>query len=450
MKSPINENRWSNWFADYSDGTIDTESFSALQAALRDDPRCRAAWIRFCDLEAGLVCHFAEQFGAAGTIVPFPSPARRRSFPLKSLLAAAAITLAFVGFQFVKSRPGETEIRILEVHDVILPNGIAKWEPGQSVATRNLEILSGRVAFSTRHGVSVIASGPVSLEIHDSMRIEVRSGKVTAEAIPGFTIDTGNARLVDLGTQFGVEVGPDSQTHLLVFDGEVEVHNPGSRSAAPLATVRKGHAVSIAGSGLLKPVANVVTGNSIDDWSVSSGYLDGTIISTVSDNVTEHASQRFYPVFPKGLEEGVRAFPYQDKTPRWWGAVRGEFPTFLRGADFVQTLQQELHNPNLEITLKLERPCDLFIFQESEAPPPDWLARDFTLTGTRLVLSPEPPPAILPGDRSRQPLRIYDIWTKRVHQPGYQTFGPVIREYPGSPPHYMYGIAAKAFEPAAD
>ena len=42
-----------------------------------------------------------------------------------------------------------------------------------------------------------------------------------------FQLITPTAKVIDLGTEFGVTVGPSSDTDVCVFDGEVEVH-PGS------------------------------------------------------------------------------------------------------------------------------------------------------------------------------------------------------------------------------
>ena len=44
-------------------------------------------------------------------------------------------------------------------------------------------------------------------------------------AARGFTLEVGDAKIVDLGTEFGVAVTPDSES-IEVFDGEVALHAP--------------------------------------------------------------------------------------------------------------------------------------------------------------------------------------------------------------------------------
>jgi ferric-dicitrate binding protein FerR (iron transport regulator) len=455
MKSPNNPNKWFEWFGGFADGTLSPEDFEKLQKSLREDPECRRLWNLHCDLELDLPAVLA----ASETVrtIPFPTPHTVHEVPTRkrtslrgwsiAAAAAAVLVLGILSITTLYKEPAQTLVQIIENRDATQQSGALNWSTGDQVAISTLDLLSGDLRFSTKPGIDVTATAPVSLEIITPMHIRVLSGKVTAEAIPGFIIETQQARLVDLGTQFGVEVNPSSGTHLVVFDGEVEVRNPSSKSGPPLATITEGRGVNIASEGQLLPISHIITGPMVDAWQINSKPDETSIITEVSDNVPESTDQRFYPVFPNGLEEGVRAFPYQRNTPRWWGTRPGGFPELLQGADFVQTLQRELNNPDLEITLNLSRPCDLFVFHESEAPAPEWLVKEFKLTGTQLILSPEPPPSDLPGDRSIQPLRIYNVWSRRVDAPGLVTLGPVHRESTISPPHYMYGIAAKPVGP---
>jgi ferric-dicitrate binding protein FerR (iron transport regulator) len=456
MKAPDNEKRWFKWFGELANGTICPKDFADLQQALREHPECRRLWNLHCDLEIDIADALAAN--SPDNTIAFPATTPPTALPTPKLTryrwwaaaAAAAISIGVFSIFSLPKPSKETLVRIIENREATQPAGTLSWRNGDEVSIRTLELQSGDLRFSTNPGIDITATSPVSLEIISPMHIRVLSGKVTAEATPGFVIETTHARLVDLGTQFGVEVDPAAETRLVVFDGEVEVHNPSARSNQPLATVTEGRAISIGGSGLLLPVSHVITGPMVDAWQISSEPRHDSIISAVSDNVPETINQRFYPVFPGGLDEGVRAFPYQRDTPRWWGTRSGGFPEFLKGADFVQTLQRELNNPNLEITLQLDQPCDLFVFHESETQAPDWLLRDFRITDTELVLSPEPPPSVLPGDRSLQRLRIYHVWTRRIDAPGLVTLGSIHRETLTSPPHYMYGIAAKALRSASN
>ena len=91
----------------------------------------------------------------------------------------------------------------------------------------------------------VILAAPASFEISDAGHGFLRMGSLTA-TVPhedaGFTIDTPSARVVDLGTEFGVAVEKTGQSEIHVFVGSVTVEpqsgqrkraTAGNRSRAP-------------------------------------------------------------------------------------------------------------------------------------------------------------------------------------------------------------------------
>ena len=56
----------------------------------------------------------------------------------------------------------------------------------------------------------------------------LESGRLTGKVDDGkFWLTTPTAKVIDLGTEFGVTVGPTSNTDVCVFDGEVQVR-PGA------------------------------------------------------------------------------------------------------------------------------------------------------------------------------------------------------------------------------
>jgi hypothetical protein len=67
---------------------------------------------------------------------------------------------------------------------------------------------------------------PTTLEILTAMHCRLIEGTLTAE-VPepahGFTIDTPDIKVVDLGTKFGVTAGSTGNSQVRVFQGEVEI-----------------------------------------------------------------------------------------------------------------------------------------------------------------------------------------------------------------------------------
>ncbi|NOY41216.1 MAG: FecR domain-containing protein [Planctomycetes bacterium] len=88
-----------------------------------------------------------------------------------------------------------------------------------------LNLLEGLAKVRFDSGAEIILRGPASLRIDSGMSCFLNSGELTArvpEVAHGFTVDTPLGRVVDLGTEFGVNVDEEIEVH--VFEGELELH----------------------------------------------------------------------------------------------------------------------------------------------------------------------------------------------------------------------------------
>lgn len=102
-------------------------------------------------------------------------------------------------------------------------------EVGEAIPNGTLKLESGLVQLEFFCGATVVVEAPTQLDLISSMQARVHHGKLRAQVPPaarGFTLDFQDAKVVDLGTEFAMDVGPDS-VNLQVFDGEVELHPPG-------------------------------------------------------------------------------------------------------------------------------------------------------------------------------------------------------------------------------
>jgi hypothetical protein len=83
-------------------------------------------------------------------------------------------------------------------------------------------------------------------------------GKLRATVPPqaqGFTIGSPKCDLVDRGTEFGLQVSPGDRTDVHVFQGKVELYNPGSdREGAAPKELRTGQSVRLEGPNPGKPI----------------------------------------------------------------------------------------------------------------------------------------------------------------------------------------------------
>ena len=78
-------------------------------------------------------------------------------------------------------------------------------------------------------GAVAVLSGSVRLELESRGSVRLYHGRLTVQApdeAVGFTVRTPASDLIDLGTEFAVEVGPGGATELHVLDGVVEYRKP--------------------------------------------------------------------------------------------------------------------------------------------------------------------------------------------------------------------------------
>jgi hypothetical protein len=105
---------------------------------------------------------------------------------------------------------------------------------GQPLAAGPLELTAGLAEVRFTNGVSLLIEAPARLVLRTDMRAELLAGKVVATVPPpasGFTVETSATRLIDLGTEFGVEVDDGGETRVEVFRGKVKAAPPESDQA---------------------------------------------------------------------------------------------------------------------------------------------------------------------------------------------------------------------------
>jgi len=109
--------------------------------------------------------------------------------------------------------------------EAVLEKGVALAD-GALLPAGPLHLASGVAQIELFSGVTVIVEGAAEFEIISAMEMRVTQGKVRArvpEPAHGFRIHTTAGEVVDLGTEFAMNVsGVQSEVHVL--DGEVEWH----------------------------------------------------------------------------------------------------------------------------------------------------------------------------------------------------------------------------------
>lgn len=217
------------------EGIISEADFLRLEAEFSVDPLARKEYYDRLALTASLEIE-AESDKQRG-IVSLPRVRLRSTW-----LAVAAIAvgmIAVVAILLPRQPAGGSAVADAPVveeeasgYAVIAGQANAVWKTtpeladGELVPAGQLELEAGVVQLELFSGVTVIVEGAATFEIESPMAMSVTSGKVRAhvpDAAHGFRIRTERGDIVDLGTEFAVDVTSD-RSELHVLDGEVEWH----------------------------------------------------------------------------------------------------------------------------------------------------------------------------------------------------------------------------------
>lgn len=191
-------------------------------------------------------------------------------------LAACFIlsVLSFSQYSFTQSIAGLPTFSPPEIQDkgvAIVANAVGLDNPehfviGASVAPGNLSISQGFLELEFYHGAQLKIAGPAELEIVSAKRVRLHKGKVMTD-VPtvaiGFTIDTPNSEVVDLGTAIGVQVDANGDSQVHVFDGLVEaISKTGVKKL-----IEKGDAISFFSEDAQQWQSNQATASQFNEFS---------------------------------------------------------------------------------------------------------------------------------------------------------------------------------------
>jgi hypothetical protein len=436
-------------------GKVTPEQSSRLGELMGADATLRSEYVKQMRIHALLQW-------SAGAVAPVEKPvAQVIAFPkrrwVKWVAAVAAVGLLgfFIFPRSVEMEPLSPSTVKLEVLEAIQQEGGEESSfpiaPGMELSVSDLQMPEGSFRFRLGSGVVVGVTGPAELKFFSAMHLRVIRGKVTAdvgEEGKGFIVDTAQTRVVDLGTRFGVDVADSGHTDVVVFQGEVELHeaesNSGARDNSSVSRLVEGEAVRVNVAKEMSRISSISSGPEGDDEWSSSGVSDGrAAISAVHDNVHNPKSNYYYRILRGGMKEDAHAFIA--KRHEWNGLNSKGLPHWLVGADLVQTFPAGDRNGTLQITVTTAMAAELYVIVDSRVPAPDWLTMEFEDTGERIGLENAPLPDSStsigrgPGAGNLAP---FSVWKRLLPQAGDYVLGPP-PVGPEDRPHWMYGIAAR-------
>ncbi|TWU44384.1 FecR protein [Novipirellula aureliae] len=268
------------------EGDVSADEKLALDQVLKSDANARRRYVHYLDLHDELALRSEVSIQQKSGV--FAGLLERRAATLLAL-AAAILLIAFGALLGRKSlaliasgtatglEMGEVAAAASELMDdgvAVLVHAVdAEWamsdppSSGSILSPGQLKIDSGMVLIEFYSGARLITEGSVSLEIVSSNQAIFHSGKLRAFVPPhaeGFSVISPQFELVDLGTEFGLEVGKDGRSEVQVFDGKVELYPPDGKRWLKQRQPLHG------GSGLSKSAAGETSAIAADPHSFPS------------------------------------------------------------------------------------------------------------------------------------------------------------------------------------
>ncbi|MGC3988775.1 MAG: hypothetical protein QM796_03625 [Chthoniobacteraceae bacterium] len=108
------------------------------------------------------------------------------------------------------------------------------FTPGARLRPGRLQLERGVVLIAFNRGAHVVLEGPADFEIRDDNSSVLRAGRLRAHvpvSAHGFKVETPQFTAVDLGTEFGCDLGSDGVGELHVFTGKVDWQAAEGKSA---------------------------------------------------------------------------------------------------------------------------------------------------------------------------------------------------------------------------
>ncbi|MEM1294155.1 MAG: LamG-like jellyroll fold domain-containing protein [Verrucomicrobiota bacterium] len=226
------------------DGVCSEADFLRLEAELHVNPEARKTYYARLKLHTALQLDSVDRTDSEKSkVIPFVQ--FKRQLPWIAGIAAAVLIWAAGGLGWQLGRGGQAGEVIVEEpvamgFGVLAEQSDAVWADhrlrrGDLLPQGLVKLKSGIAQLELFSGVTVILEGNAEFEVHSAMEMSVNSGKLRAivpEPAQGFRVKTASGDLVDLGTEFAIDVTPE-HADLHVFDGEIEWH-PTSESVSRL------------------------------------------------------------------------------------------------------------------------------------------------------------------------------------------------------------------------
>lgn len=267
------------------DGEATPQELAQLEKLLRDDSEFRTEYLRYLNVDSALAELPKWDEASEGRSAQEPlqrAKNREQSLPRFRALAgwvATVVALVLVGTfisraidnrrdpaadMAVEDEPGSVDVNDTGVAVLTRVAGLKgastnDWRVGQTIPPGPMTWDVGLLQLEFYGGATVVVQGPAEIEVLDESRMICRVGRLRAhvsEPARGFAVLSPAFELVDLGTEFGLNVSNDGVAEVHVFDGKVELYDAQSnRSLVTRRELNAGDALTVDRDGTSKPTA---------------------------------------------------------------------------------------------------------------------------------------------------------------------------------------------------
>ncbi|MEN8128573.1 MAG: FecR domain-containing protein, partial [Planctomycetota bacterium] len=171
-----------------------------------------------------------------------------------AIFSAAAMLLMVLLVKFAPEKSNGIEVAVLNAAvDARWSDSTVLPESGDAVhANEPFYLVKGLVEIQTDRGVELIVEGPAEFEFTKDGDLSLDSGKVFAAVSTqgrGFAVNTATSKIVDLGTEFGVQVDRNGNAGVHVYKGQVTLLTGAKAMAKVTEFLLRGQARAISSDG---------------------------------------------------------------------------------------------------------------------------------------------------------------------------------------------------------
>lgn len=230
------------WIESYVNGTLSETNFQTMEDKIATEAGFRTVFRRYLAMDSHLFANpgtgEAERpaTGAWLTDENRPSSPSRLSIFRSLAIAAGIAFFSGLGFMYWLS-PGESIVTenqeeasaegFAVVENLSAPvwrEGVEPRRTGDTLSKESFELESGTAEIQFFSGATMIVAGPANISLTSAWEATCHEGRVRMRVPPaarGFKLHAPSTEIIDLGTEFGLEV-TDGEAHVEVFEGEIE------------------------------------------------------------------------------------------------------------------------------------------------------------------------------------------------------------------------------------